>query len=314
MRSFMEEWQTAKLSPDARTKILAEAMKLFGGGMRGTRRESTLRRKASSASPRRRSATPSHPSAARVRSPGPRRMLASGSTFTEFAAIPGNVALSIRDRPIGFPERKCGSVLGGSNWGRRVDVPGRTNYGTLTSEVRTAGSGGARNPSGARSPGGSNRGNSGVGNPAASGSAPARYFWTDAVATRYATAASPGVRGTVWGKPLSSGSPSIFGNTGGLTGSAARRRGSTAIGSPGNVRLARSSATQRTTSARQPLERPGRRSAEQTTNSEPTAHSESQGTNDAYTRIPTVTSMSMATLAWLLPRQLRFTPAVYGTI
>ncbi len=39
MRSFMEEWQTAKLSPDARTKILAEAMKLFGGGMRGPRRE-----------------------------------------------------------------------------------------------------------------------------------------------------------------------------------------------------------------------------------------------------------------------------------
>jgi thiol-disulfide isomerase/thioredoxin len=39
MRSFMEEWQTAKLSPDARTKILAEAMKLFGGGMRGRQRE-----------------------------------------------------------------------------------------------------------------------------------------------------------------------------------------------------------------------------------------------------------------------------------
>jgi hypothetical protein len=39
MRTFMEEWQTAKLSPDARTKILAEAMKLFGGGMRGRQRE-----------------------------------------------------------------------------------------------------------------------------------------------------------------------------------------------------------------------------------------------------------------------------------
>jgi len=35
MRQFLEEWQTAKLSPDARVKIMAEAMKLFGGGMRG---------------------------------------------------------------------------------------------------------------------------------------------------------------------------------------------------------------------------------------------------------------------------------------
>jgi hypothetical protein len=34
MRQFFEEWQTAKLSPDARVKILSEAMKLFGGGMR----------------------------------------------------------------------------------------------------------------------------------------------------------------------------------------------------------------------------------------------------------------------------------------
>jgi len=39
MRQFMEEWQTAKLSPDARTKILAEAMKLFGGGMRGRQQQ-----------------------------------------------------------------------------------------------------------------------------------------------------------------------------------------------------------------------------------------------------------------------------------
>ncbi len=31
MRSFMEQWSTAPLSPDARTKIFAEAMKLFGG-------------------------------------------------------------------------------------------------------------------------------------------------------------------------------------------------------------------------------------------------------------------------------------------
>jgi hypothetical protein len=35
MRSFMEEWNKAPLSPDARTKIMAEAMKLFGGGRRG---------------------------------------------------------------------------------------------------------------------------------------------------------------------------------------------------------------------------------------------------------------------------------------
>jgi hypothetical protein len=34
MRSFMEQWNTAPLSPDARTKIFAEAMKLFGGGRR----------------------------------------------------------------------------------------------------------------------------------------------------------------------------------------------------------------------------------------------------------------------------------------
>jgi hypothetical protein len=39
MRTFMEEWQTAKLSPDARVKILGEAMKLFGGGMRGGRQQ-----------------------------------------------------------------------------------------------------------------------------------------------------------------------------------------------------------------------------------------------------------------------------------
>jgi peroxiredoxin len=35
MKSFMEQWNTAPLSPDARTKIFAEAMKLFGGGRRG---------------------------------------------------------------------------------------------------------------------------------------------------------------------------------------------------------------------------------------------------------------------------------------
>jgi hypothetical protein len=34
MKSFMEQWNTAPLSPDARTKIFAEAMKLFGGGRR----------------------------------------------------------------------------------------------------------------------------------------------------------------------------------------------------------------------------------------------------------------------------------------
>ncbi len=34
MRSFMEQWNTAHLSPDARTKIFAEAMKLFGGRRR----------------------------------------------------------------------------------------------------------------------------------------------------------------------------------------------------------------------------------------------------------------------------------------
>lgn len=37
MRSFMEQWNTAQLSPDARTKIFAEAMKLFGGGRRRPR-------------------------------------------------------------------------------------------------------------------------------------------------------------------------------------------------------------------------------------------------------------------------------------
>jgi hypothetical protein len=31
MKSFMEQWNTAPLSPDARTKIMVEAMKLFGG-------------------------------------------------------------------------------------------------------------------------------------------------------------------------------------------------------------------------------------------------------------------------------------------
>ncbi len=31
MRSFMEQWATANLSPDARGKIMSEAMKLFGG-------------------------------------------------------------------------------------------------------------------------------------------------------------------------------------------------------------------------------------------------------------------------------------------
>ena len=30
MRSFMDQWQTAKLSPDARARILGEAIKLFG--------------------------------------------------------------------------------------------------------------------------------------------------------------------------------------------------------------------------------------------------------------------------------------------
>jgi AhpC/TSA family len=34
MKSFMDQWNTAQLSPDARTKIFAEAMKLFGGGRR----------------------------------------------------------------------------------------------------------------------------------------------------------------------------------------------------------------------------------------------------------------------------------------
>jgi hypothetical protein len=37
LRQFLEEWQNGKLSPDARTKIFAEAMKLFGDGMRGRR-------------------------------------------------------------------------------------------------------------------------------------------------------------------------------------------------------------------------------------------------------------------------------------
>ena len=39
MRSFMDQWQTAKLSPDARARILGEAIKLFGevhgGGLTG---------------------------------------------------------------------------------------------------------------------------------------------------------------------------------------------------------------------------------------------------------------------------------------
>jgi hypothetical protein len=34
VRQFFEEWQAVKLSPDARTKIFAEALKLFGGDMR----------------------------------------------------------------------------------------------------------------------------------------------------------------------------------------------------------------------------------------------------------------------------------------
>ena len=34
MKSFMEQWNTAQLSPDARAKIFSEAMKLFGGGRR----------------------------------------------------------------------------------------------------------------------------------------------------------------------------------------------------------------------------------------------------------------------------------------
>jgi Copper type II ascorbate-dependent monooxygenase, C-terminal domain len=34
MKSFMDQWNTAPLSPDARKKIFAEAMKLFGGGRR----------------------------------------------------------------------------------------------------------------------------------------------------------------------------------------------------------------------------------------------------------------------------------------
>jgi hypothetical protein len=34
MRSFMEQWATANLSPDARGKIMSEAMKLFGGRRR----------------------------------------------------------------------------------------------------------------------------------------------------------------------------------------------------------------------------------------------------------------------------------------
>jgi hypothetical protein len=34
MQSFMEQWNTAPLSTDARAKIFAEAMKLFGRGRR----------------------------------------------------------------------------------------------------------------------------------------------------------------------------------------------------------------------------------------------------------------------------------------
>jgi hypothetical protein len=37
LRQFLEEWQNGKLSPDARTKIFAEAIKLFGDGLRGRR-------------------------------------------------------------------------------------------------------------------------------------------------------------------------------------------------------------------------------------------------------------------------------------
>ena len=39
MRSFMDQWQTAKLSPDARARIFAEAIKLFGGGTRGRQQQ-----------------------------------------------------------------------------------------------------------------------------------------------------------------------------------------------------------------------------------------------------------------------------------
>ena len=39
MRSFMDQWQTAKLSPDARARILGEAIKLFGGGARGRQQQ-----------------------------------------------------------------------------------------------------------------------------------------------------------------------------------------------------------------------------------------------------------------------------------
>jgi hypothetical protein len=34
MQSFMQEWNTAPLSPEARVQIMSEAMKLFGGGRR----------------------------------------------------------------------------------------------------------------------------------------------------------------------------------------------------------------------------------------------------------------------------------------
>jgi hypothetical protein len=39
IKSFMEQWQTANLSPDARARILGEAMKLFGGGLRDRPRQ-----------------------------------------------------------------------------------------------------------------------------------------------------------------------------------------------------------------------------------------------------------------------------------
>jgi thiol-disulfide isomerase/thioredoxin/mono/diheme cytochrome c family protein len=45
MRSFMEQWATANLSPDARGKIMAEAMKLFGGRRRPADSKATQTKK-----------------------------------------------------------------------------------------------------------------------------------------------------------------------------------------------------------------------------------------------------------------------------